>query len=121
MKCRDPIPEAFWRDSAITTANICRVKKQKGLGTSQSYSVPQVAVFPVRSRKKRQQETKVNYSFFSFIYLLSSIPTQQDRVLPEARVPAWYFRAGFCWKDGSRKPGLQIMSPTWERGLISNL
>ena len=30
--------------------------------------------FPVRSSKKRQQETKVhvNYSFFSFIYLLSS-------------------------------------------------
>ena len=36
------------------------------------YSFPQnllVAVFPVRSRKKRQQETKVNYSF---LYLLWS-------------------------------------------------
>ena len=41
-------------------------------------------VFPVRSRKKRQQETKVNciHSFHSFIY---SLPPQQDRMLPELK------------------------------------
>ena len=51
----------------------CRA--QKGLGTSLALQCCTGLVgsgFPVRSSKKRQQETKVNYSFFSFIYLLSS-------------------------------------------------
>ena len=56
---------------------------RKVLGTSLSLQCSAALVdsgFSVRSRKKRQQETKVNCSFFSF--LIYSLPTQPDCVRP---------------------------------------